>query len=81
MKIISKIAKHKLLLNIKNEKGITLIALIITIILLLILASVTIKLVLGDNGIIKFAKEAKENYINAQEYETEKIINLGTQID
>ena len=46
-------------LNIKNSKGITLIALVITIIVLIILAGVSINLVLGDNGIITKAKYAK----------------------
>ena len=45
---------------IKKEKGITLIALIITIIVLLILAGITISVLSGDNGIITRAKEAKE---------------------
>ena len=36
-----------------NEKGITLIALVITIIVLLVLAGVSLSLVLGDNGVIK----------------------------
>ena len=44
----------------KNE-GITLIALIITVIVLIILAGVTINMVVGDNGIINKAKEAKES--------------------
>ena len=42
-----------------EEKGITLIALIITIIVLLILAGITIELVVGDNGILKQSKTAK----------------------
>ena len=46
-------------LKIKNSKGITLIALVVTIIVLIILAGVSINLVLGDNGIITKAKEAK----------------------
>ena len=43
-----------------NEKGITLIALVITIIVLLILAGVTIATLTGDNGILTKANEAKE---------------------
>lgn len=43
----------------KKEKGITLIALIITIIVLIILAGITIQLVLGENGIMAKAKYAK----------------------
>ena len=44
----------------KNTRGITLIALVITIIVLLILAGVTIAALSGDNGILTKAKEAKE---------------------
>ena len=43
-----------------KNKGITLIALVITIIILLILASVTIATLTGENGIITKATEAKE---------------------
>ena len=43
----------------KKNKGITLIALIITIIVLLILAGVTIAMLMGDNGIITQAQKAK----------------------
>ncbi len=52
-----------------NNKGITLIALVITIIVLLILAGVTINLTLGENGIFKTAEMAGKNYTQAQEDE------------
>ena len=45
----------------KNRDGITLVALVITIIVLLILAGVTIAMVVGDNGIISRANEAQNN--------------------
>ena len=45
---------------VKNERGITLIALVITIIVLLILAGVTIATLTGDNGILTKASEASE---------------------
>ena len=45
--------------NMKNNKGITLVALVVTIVVLLILAGVSINLVLGNNGIIAKAKEAE----------------------
>ena len=51
----------------KNRNGITLIALIITIIVLLILAGVTISLVVGDNGILSKSTQAKVDSIIAQE--------------
>ena len=53
----------------KREKGITLIALVITIVVLIILAGITLNLVLGENGVVNKAKEAKNNAIIAQEKE------------
>lgn len=46
----------------KYERGITLIALVITIIVLLILAGVSINLVVGENGILNKAQEARNKY-------------------
>lgn len=43
----------------KKQNGITLIALVITIVVLLILAGVSMAMVLGDNGILSKAKESK----------------------
>ena len=48
----------------KNINGITIISLVITIIVLLILAGVTIAFTLGDNGILTKTKEAQEKHIN-----------------
>ena len=45
--------------NMKKNKGITLVALVVTIVVLLILAGVSINLVLGNNGIIAKAKDAE----------------------
>ena len=45
----------------RKESAITLIALVITIIVLLILAGVTIAMVVGDNGILNRARLAKES--------------------
>lgn len=42
---------------LKGQKGITLVALVVTIIVLIILAGVSISLVLSDNGVITKAKE------------------------
>lgn len=50
----------------KKEKGITIIALSVTIIVLLILAGISIKLVLDNNGIIGNAQTAKNQYIEAE---------------
>lgn len=46
--------------KLKSTKGITLIALVVTIVVLLILAGVSINLVIGNNGIITKAKDAKK---------------------
>ena len=48
-----------------GDEGITLVALVVTIIILLILAGVTINMVLGQNGLIQKSKIAKEKYENA----------------
>ena len=56
-------------LNYDKKSGITLISLVVTIVVLLILAGVSINTVLGDDGIIKKAKEAAEKTAAAQEKE------------
>ena len=48
-------------LELKETKGITLVALVVTIIILIILAGVSISLVLGDDGIMQKARNAKTN--------------------
>ena len=58
----------------KNARGITLIALVITIIVLLILAGVTINALSGENGIITKSKEAK---IKTEKSRTIEKINLA----
>ena len=57
-----------------REKGITLIALVITIVVLLILAGISLNLVLGENGIVTKAKDAREQTIIGHEKEQ---INLA----
>lgn len=66
---------------IKEEKGITLVALIVTIIILIILAGITISLSLEEDGIINHAREAKEQYQNAQQYEEVETLNYSNVID
>ena len=44
---------------LKGQKGITLVALVITIVVLLILAGVTISMVMGDNGVLSNSQKAK----------------------
>lgn len=65
----------------KKQKGITLVALVVTIIVLIILAGISINLLLGENGIITKAKEASRVHQYAQlkeELELE-IVNLKIQ--
>lgn len=63
----------------KNSKGITLIALVITIIVLLILAGVTIATLTGENGILNQAGKAKEQTEKADIIERAKIEIVGVQ--
>ena len=63
---------------IKTSNGITLIALVITIIVLLILAGVTIATLTGDNGILKKAGDAKTQTEQAKEDENLKIAIAGS---
>ena len=59
----------------KKNMGITLIALVITIIVLLILATITVGAISGDNGILKNAGKAKDNTEISEEKE---IISIAT---
>ena len=51
-----------------QARGITLVALVITIIVIIILATVTINMAFGDDGIIKRAEQAKDMYANDTAY-------------
>ena len=61
--------------SFKRQNGITLIALVITIIVLIILAGIAISMTLGENGIFAKAKEAKRLQITAEAKE-----KIGTEI-
>ena len=64
----------------KQEKGITLIALVVTIVVLLILAGVSLSLVLNNNGVISRAKEAKNRYAEAQTNEEKQLNEVSDWI-
>ena len=66
--------------DLRKEKGITLVALVVTIVVLLILAGVTINLVVGQNGLINRAKEAAQKTKNATESEMQGMDDLATQL-
>ena len=65
----------------KNNKGITLVALVVTIVVLLILAGVSINLVLGDNGIIAKAKEAQRKSAEASQNDLIGMNELAQQLE
>ena len=67
--------------NFKNEKAITLIALVITIIVLLILAGISIATLTGNNGLLSKATSAKEETKKAEYKESLELIGAGLQID
>ena len=64
-----------------KEKGVTLIALVITIIVLIILAGVAINALVGENGIITQAQRAKEDTEQGKKDELGGLASLEQQID
>ena len=65
----------------KCEKGITLIALVVTIVVLLILAGITITFVLGEGGILDMAKEAAKRTNEAKEQELKDFADFQNQVE
>ena len=65
---------------LKSSKGITLVALVITIIILLILAGVTLSIVFND-GLIGKSQNAVEKYSNEQEKENHLLDNFMNRVD
>ena len=67
--------------NFRKNQGITLIALVITVIVLLILAGITIATLIGDNGILTRAQEAKNKTEQAEKDEKEKLGDMEDTIN
>ena len=67
--------------QVQKQKGITLIALVITIVVLIILAGVAINLTVGENGILTKAKQAKTDYNLAKEREELELEIANIQIE
>lgn len=67
--------------KLKNTNAITLLALVITIIIMLLLAAVAIQMTFGENGLIIKATQAKVQQAKAELYETAKLsfLNLKTK--
>ena len=77
IKINKKLARK----NYSNQTGITLIALVVTIVVLLILAGVSISALFGDSGIIDRAKEAQNETNQATERDKKEIKELSNWLD
>ena len=67
--------------KIKQEKGITLIALVVTIVVLLILAGVSVNALFGNSGIIEKAKDAQNKMDQATQNDLDAINGLNNWID
>ncbi len=65
----------------KKSRGITLIALVVTIVIILILAGIAISYTVGPNGIIEQAKNAKNKYMASANSEREALNVLVNQLD
>ena len=66
---------------LKQQKGITLVALVITIVVLIILAGVAISLTLSDNGIFNRAKTARDDYQHAANEENAGFTNIEAYVN
>ena len=62
--------------NLKNSNGITLVALVVTIVVLLILTSISINILTGDNGFITKAREIRNNIEKAEAEGQARINNM-----
>ena len=67
--------------QVKREKGITLVALVITVVVMLILAGVAIAAVVDGDGLFSKTRQAAETYENAADKESYMLENLIGQID
>ncbi len=65
----------------KKERGITLVALVVTIVILLILAGVTISMTVSNNGLFGRAKNASATYSNASTNEQKAFNESYTELD
>ena len=65
----------------KNVKGITLIALVVTVVVLLILASISISTIMGENGLIAKAREAEEQHVISEIKEKFQIDMIQTELN
>ena len=73
--------KQRIKTKVTQERGITLIALVITVIILIILATVTLNVVLGEDGLIQRAQEAKDMTEEAAKEEQDSLNKLMDELE
>ncbi len=66
---------------VKEQKGVTLIALVVTIVILIILAAVSMTMVLGNNGIFEQAKKGANSMASAEANTQEGFNSMSAEID
>ena len=71
----------KSMLKNKSEQGITLVALVITVIIIIILATVAINFAFGNNGLITRAEQARDFYANDTKYTEESMSNVESYLE
>ena len=65
---------------LKNQRGITLVALVITIVVLIILATISISFAFGNNGLVNRAEQARDFYANDTKYTEQSAKNVDTYL-
>ena len=78
---VEKEQNNKITEKLKEEKGITLLALILTVVIMIILAAVTINVALGEGGLVDQAKWAAEQTANSTKSEQEQLDDVADQIN
>ena len=66
--------------RLQKKKGITLIALVITIVIMLLLAGVAIQMTIGENGLISKTNQAKVEQAKSELYDSAKIEYLNMKL-
>ena len=67
--------------KILRERGITLVALVITIVVIIILATVTINFAFGEGGLVKQAESARDYYANDTKYTEDSLSNITSYLN
>ena len=67
--------------KISQERGITLVALVITIVVIIILATVTINFAFGQGGLVQQAEDARDYYANDTKYTEDSLSNVTSYLN